>query len=320
MNWFDEDRGLDDSDMLSPLEIVDPAAASSDDASEPARPARELTASWSVKTDPGCDSDEALDHDGGDQDGDDQDERERDPDTGLSYDGTRRVYGLLCAMAHVDGRVAPAQRRELDEFQEYLGLSSFAARVLEDEACRSRSLRLGLRQVELDLLMAALIDMAAADGRISAKEERLLERVNERAGWSGDAIAEAAVRALERARSVQPVYAPDPAPAPAPAPVASDASGEDPFGLTINAPALGLEDSGEGDLVLPAAAAPALALRAEAASVLPPAPRASRSRSASASLAALAASDEAEARPAPKASRRARAAAPRARRRASAWR
>lgn len=255
MNWFDEDRGLDESDVLSPDEVVEPPA-----------PGPGLTSSWSVKTDPGCESSD---------DADDDDGRDRDPDTGLSFDGTRRVYGLLCAMAHVDGRIAPAQRRELEDYQEYLGLSPFAARVLEDEARRSRSLRLGLRKVELDLLMGALIDMAAADGRLSPKEERLLERVNERAGWPGDAIADALVRALERARAVQPVHEPDPV----------TSSGDDLFGATIESSALRLEDSGDGDLVLPAVNDP----------VLPPAPRAesrARSREASASLAALAASGD----------------------------
>lgn len=237
---FDDlfERGLGDSDALSPLELV-----------EPGRPTATTSSRWALHSQPASDDDASALGDArgadvhGDDDVDDAGEG-RDADTGLSYDGARRVYGLLCAMAHVDGRIAPAQRRELEDFQEYLGLSAFAAGVLEDEARRSRVLRLGLRAAELDLLMGALIDMAAADGRLSAREERLLERVNERARWSGDEVALAVVRALERARSGEAALEPA---------SASDLTRDDPFGrdATTDSAPFGLEDSGEGDLVLP---------------------------------------------------------------------
>lgn len=216
--WFDETDRFDDSDVLSPHEEVPRDAA------------------WRVRTTEDLDATpESPDADAV-APADDEPARGPDPETGLSFDGARRVYALLCAMAHVDGPVVPAQRQELDDSMEFLSLSPFAARVLEQEARRSGTLRLGIRPAELELLMGALIDMAAADGKLTPGERRLLERVNQRARWPQERIDEALARALARAREVTPRREADPAPA-----VVAD-----PLGF--------LEDSGEGELVLPQAA------------------------------------------------------------------
>ncbi|MBX3471055.1 MAG: TerB family tellurite resistance protein [Planctomycetes bacterium] len=214
--WFDETDRFDDSDVLSPHEEVPRDAA------------------WRVRTTE--DLDPTPDPTPESPDADAEPARGPDPETGLSFDGARRVYALLCAMAHVDGPVVPAQRQELDDSMEFLSLSPFAARVLEQEARRSGTLRLGIRPAELELLMGALIDMAAADGKLTPGERRLLERVNQRARWPQERIDEALARALARAREVTPRHEPEAAPA----------AVADPLGF--------LEESGEGELVLPEAA------------------------------------------------------------------
>jgi hypothetical protein len=143
-----------------------------------------LRASWAVRTDS---EERGL-----------PDDAVRDPDAEVSREGSLRIYAALCAVAHVEGRPSPAQRRLLVDYEEYLGLSAFTARLIEGQALRSPDLRIGSRAPELELLMRAMIDMAAADGEISRREGRLLARVNERARWSRSRIEAAFDAALAR--------------------------------------------------------------------------------------------------------------------------
>ncbi|MCO5167447.1 MAG: TerB family tellurite resistance protein [Planctomycetes bacterium] len=259
MSWRDVDaRLLEDSGLLSPDEEVAPPATGWRGGLEDSgllSPAEEVPrdAAWRVRTEDDLDPAPAPAAERAEDDPVEEVLRQPDPETGLTFDGARRVYALLCAMAHVDGPVAPAQRQELDDAMEFLSLSPFAARVLEQEARRSGTLRLGIRPAELELLMGALIDMAAADGRMTPGERRLLERVNRRARWAQARIDEALERALARAREVTPRREADPAPASDPLGFLEDSGVAAPAAAD---PLAFLEDSGDGELVLPEQLAP----------------------------------------------------------------
>jgi hypothetical protein len=128
-----------------------------------------------------------------------------DPDAELSRGGARRIYVALCVMAHIDGPPPPSQRRELAVYRDYLSLERREAAFLERRARAHPFLRIGRRQGELDLLLGALIDMAAADGRVSPDEELLLLRINTRARWSRERLKAAIARAEDRSRHVTPL-------------------------------------------------------------------------------------------------------------------
>lgn len=163
-----------------------------------------------------------------------------DPDGPISFDGLRRVYGALCAVAHVDGRVTRAQREQLEDYREYLGLGEVEAEALEVAARRSYELRIGKRKAELELVLPAMIELAAVGGRVSPDALRLITRVNEKARWPRARINELIARALERVAEPSSVLAPEPAPQDADSFVAR-LDAEDP---------LGIESSDEGELVL----------------------------------------------------------------------
>jgi hypothetical protein len=127
--------------------------------------------------------------------------RSHDGPEELTFEGTRRVYSALCAVAHVDGKVRPVVRAELETLQDYLGLPTLTADLLERDACRTRQLRIGRRPAELELLLGAMIDLAAIDGRVSTGERRLIDRVNQRAGWPAARLEAAITAALERSRA-----------------------------------------------------------------------------------------------------------------------
>lgn len=171
-----EDRGLDDSGVLTPR------------AAEPA-------GSWQVRS--------ASASDAGGEPIPAPGLRDAVDGTGapVSERGARRVFGALCVIACAEGRPGPGQRRELAEFQEFLGLSDAAARLLERQATGGGgTLRIGKRRAELEFLMGALIDVAAADGALSRVALGLIDRVNERARWSRERLHDAIQAAVERAR------------------------------------------------------------------------------------------------------------------------
>lgn len=165
-----------------------------------------------------------------------------DPDADVSFDGLRRVYAALCAVAHVDGRVTRAQREHLDDYRDYLGLGEIEAEALEDGARRSQELRVGKRPAELELVIPAMIEVAAVGGRVSPDALRLISRVNEKARWPRAKINELIALALERASTASSAASPPAADAPFDESfVARDVTPDNP---------LGLESSDEGELIL----------------------------------------------------------------------
>jgi hypothetical protein len=160
-------------------------------------------------------------------------------DAEVSFDGLRRVYGALCAVAHVDGRITSAQREQLADYRDYLGLGEIEAEAIEEAARSSHELRVGKRPAELELVLPAMIELAAIGGRVSPDALRLITRVNEKARWPRTRINELIARALERVadRSSAP-------------------SGRGPFEADsfverVEADdGLGIESSDEGELVL----------------------------------------------------------------------
>lgn len=174
-----------DLEELDPSEAVDTRHTSSTEHTSTERlPVPEVTDRWDVRTDSG---ERRL-----------PDSVVSDPDAEVTREGTRRVYSALCAMAHVEHRPTAAQRQELLDYQDYLGVSPWVAKLIEQQARRSPELRVGRRVSELELVMNAMIDMACADGSVSLAEGRLLARVNERAGWSREQVGAAIKRSLAR--------------------------------------------------------------------------------------------------------------------------
>jgi hypothetical protein len=174
-----------DLEELDPSEAIDARHSSSTEHTGTERlPVPEVTDRWDVRTDSG---ERRL-----------PDSVVSDPDAEVTREGTRRVYSALCAMAHVEHRPTAAQRQELLDYQDYLGVSPWVAKLIEQQARRSPELRVGRRVSELELVMNAMIDMACADGSVSLAEGRLLARVNERAGWSREQVGAAIKRSLAR--------------------------------------------------------------------------------------------------------------------------
>lgn len=191
-----------DLEELDPSEAVDTQQqASAEHTSTERLPVPEVTDRWDVRTDSG---ERRL-----------PDSVVSDPDAEVTREGTRRVYSALCAMAHVEHRPTAAQRQELLDYQDYLGVSPWVAKLIEQQARRSPELRVGRRVSELELVMNAMIDMACADGDVSMAEGRLLARVNERAGWSREQVGAAIKRSLARQAAAAKAAEPEPVREPA---------------------------------------------------------------------------------------------------------
>lgn len=94
----------------------------------------------------------------------------------VSASGVRRVYRLLCHIAHCDHELHPRERALLDRYRQRFGLSLAEAASLEEEGKR-REIRMGRHQHEQHMLMSAMVDVAAADGRLERSEHKRLLKV-----------------------------------------------------------------------------------------------------------------------------------------------
>lgn len=98
----------------------------------------------------------------------------RVPHLGLTPRGARRVYRFLWHLAACDGEVHEKELAILLAYRDRLGIEDGDAGVLEDEGRRGKHLTIGKRSVERALLLDALLDVAAADGRLDRAEEKRL--------------------------------------------------------------------------------------------------------------------------------------------------
>ena len=110
----------------------------------------------------------------------------------LSANGTRRIYSLLCAMAHCDGRgITPKQARILARYQATLDLPDAECRRLERDASRLDRLNMGKARKEQKLLLDGLIEVALSDGVLGRREETLLLGVAKRCKISRKQVRDA---------------------------------------------------------------------------------------------------------------------------------
>lgn len=98
----------------------------------------------------------------------------RVPHLGLTPRGARRMYRFLWHLAACDGEVHESELAILESYRERLGLELEDALVLEAEGRAGEHLTIGKRAVERALLLDALLDVAAADGRLDRAEEKRL--------------------------------------------------------------------------------------------------------------------------------------------------
>ncbi|MGE0710680.1 MAG: hypothetical protein AB7N76_11815 [Planctomycetota bacterium] len=96
---------------------------------------------------------------------------------GVSKEGMRRVYRMVCFMAWCDEELDDAEREVLDRLRGELGLSEVEAATLETEGREVDGLELGEDEAELKVLVDSLIDVAVADGKLVLEEQARLHRL-----------------------------------------------------------------------------------------------------------------------------------------------
>ncbi|MBX3467134.1 MAG: TerB family tellurite resistance protein [Planctomycetes bacterium] len=94
----------------------------------------------------------------------------------VSASGLRRVYRILCHVAHCDQVLHPSERDLLEQYRTRFGIPPAEAAALEEEG-KHKQIRLGRHEHEQRMLMWAMIDVAAADGRLERSEHKRLMKV-----------------------------------------------------------------------------------------------------------------------------------------------
>ena len=115
-----------------------------------------------------------------------------DPNAGaavadISFNGRRRIYQILCWLAHCDRDLAPEERNLLEAFRTRAGIDPEEARELEDAATQSKK-SIGARRAERELLVRAVIAIVAADGVFDPQERKRVEAIATAVGIGGEEL------------------------------------------------------------------------------------------------------------------------------------
>ena len=95
----------------------------------------------------------------------------------ISENGKRRIYRVLCNVAGSDGEIGGVERDLLQRVAVFFGLGAEEAEKLERKGLAKKGLRVGKSPTERDYLVKALIEIAAADGQLSKRQEKRLYAV-----------------------------------------------------------------------------------------------------------------------------------------------
>lgn len=95
----------------------------------------------------------------------------------VSLNGLRRIYRVLCRLAHCDGHVDPRERKALETFCRRHRIAPAEAEALEVEAAESERLRVGRKPAERELLIETMLHVVAADGVLDPAEQSRLARI-----------------------------------------------------------------------------------------------------------------------------------------------
>lgn len=116
----------------------------------------------------------------------------------LSERGRRRVFRVLCYLAHADDDLDPREGALLDDLRRQLGIDPDEAGALEDQARRGERLQLKPDDPETDLALRALADVMLADGVLHPKEAARLKRIAGAVGVSDARLAKLLRDAMRR--------------------------------------------------------------------------------------------------------------------------
>ena len=99
------------------------------------------------------------------------------PEEGVTPNGLRRIYRVLCWFAQGDYDLDPAEIRLLKSVQSEFSISDAEVESLAREARGEARIPLGRRAAERDLLVRYLVQIVAADGIFDPSEARRLARL-----------------------------------------------------------------------------------------------------------------------------------------------
>ncbi|MGE0711024.1 MAG: TerB family tellurite resistance protein [Planctomycetota bacterium] len=117
---------------------------------------------------------------------------------GVSHNGVRRIYRVLCHLAHCDGEVASQERGYLDDYRRRFEIADVEGTALEAEGAAGQSLGVGRRPEERQLMIDSMIDITMIDGVLSTAEQERLAKFAITFGLDKETLAK---RIVERIKS-----------------------------------------------------------------------------------------------------------------------
>lgn len=117
---------------------------------------------------------------------------------GVTHNGLRRIYRVLCHLAWCDSDLAETERGFLNRFRERYGISLDEAEALEADGKAGKKLGVGKREEERALMLETMIDITMIDGMLAAQEQERLAKFASTFDLSREELAQ---RIVERASS-----------------------------------------------------------------------------------------------------------------------
>jgi len=108
---------------------------------------------------------------------------------GVSHNGVRRIYRVLCNLAWCDGEVAELERALLEETRNRFRIEPYEAASLEGEGKEGKNLGVGRRDAERELMIDTMIDMVMVDGVLATEEQERLIKFGVTFGLNQEALA-----------------------------------------------------------------------------------------------------------------------------------
>lgn len=114
----------------------------------------------------------------------------------LTPRGKRRVFRVICYLAHADGEVDPAERETVEALRVRLRIGKDEAAALEAEAADGKKIQLKTTEAEAEAAVECLAEVMLADGVLHPAEAKRIKRVAKAVGVGEKALAKVIKRAM----------------------------------------------------------------------------------------------------------------------------
>lgn len=124
----------------------------------------------------------------------------REETNSLSPGGARRIYAVLCHLAHCDGEVSGRERALLQQYRRRMRIPGDKAAAIEMKAARGEPLAIGSRTHERAVLVTAMVKIISTNGRFGDEQRVSVGNIARELGLDADELGARITARIEKRR------------------------------------------------------------------------------------------------------------------------